>query len=59
MLKKNWEYQIAAFPSGLENITTWAQGNTSAFELTLGEASEFGTTKAIDLKGNDVLSEHG
>ena len=56
--QENWEYQIRAFPSGLENITEWAQGNTSAFELTLiGEATLFGTTKAIDLKGSDVLSE--
>ncbi len=56
--QENWEYQIAAFPSGLENITTWAEDNTTAFELTLvAQASITGTTKAIDLKGNDVLSE--
>lgn len=56
--QENWEYQIAAFPSGLENITTWAEENTTAFELTLvAQASITGTTKAIDLKGNDVLSE--
>ena len=56
--QENWEYQIAAYPSGLENITTWAEGNTSAFELTLvAQATISGTSKAIDLKGNDVLSE--
>jgi len=56
--QENWEYQIAAYPSGLENITTWAQDNTSAFELTLvAQATISGTSKAIDLKGNDVLSE--
>ena len=56
--QENWEYQIAAYPSGLENITTWAEDNTTAFELTLvAQASITGTTKAIDLKGNDVLSE--
>ncbi len=56
--QENWEYQIAAFPSGLENITAWAEENTTAFELTLvAQASITGTTKAIDLKGNDVLSE--
>ncbi len=56
--QENWEYQIAAFPSGLENITTWAEDNTTSFELTLvAQASITGTTKAIDLKGNDVLSE--
>jgi len=56
--QENWEYQIAAYPSGLENITAWAEENTTAFELTLfAQASITGTTKAIDLKGNDVLSE--
>ncbi|MEC7112770.1 MAG: hypothetical protein VXW72_04465, partial [Candidatus Thermoplasmatota archaeon] len=56
--QENWEYQVAAFPSGLENITTWAEENTTAFELTLvAQASITGTTKAMDLKGNDVLSE--
>ncbi len=56
--QENWEYQIAAYPSGLENITTWAEDNTSAFELTVvAQASISGTSKAIDLKGNDVLSE--
>ena len=56
--QENWEYQIAAYPSGLENITTWAEENTSAFELTLvAQATISGTSKAIDLKGNDVLSE--
>ena len=56
--QENWEYQIVAFPSGLENITAWAEENTTAFELTLvAQASITGTTKAIDLKGNDVLSE--
>jgi putative ABC transport system permease protein len=56
--QENWEYQIAAFPSGIENITAWAEENTTAFELTLvAQASITGTTKAIDLKGNDVLSE--
>ena len=56
--QENWEYQISAFPSGLENITAWAEENTTAFELTLvAQASITGTTKAIDLKGNDVLSE--
>ena len=56
--QENWEYQIAAYPSGLENITTWADGNSSAFELTLvAQATISGTSKAIDLKGNDVLSE--
>ena len=56
--QENWEYQIAAFPSGIENITAWAEENTTAFELTLVvQASITGTTKAIDLKGNDVLSE--
>lgn len=56
--QENWEYQIAAYPSGLENITAWAEDNTTAFELTLvAQASITGTTKAIDLKGNDVLSE--
>ena len=56
--QENWEYQISALPSGLENITSWAEDNTSAFELTLvAQASIAGTTKAIDLKGNDVLSE--
>ena len=56
--QENWEYQIAAYPSGLENITTWAEDNTSAFELTLvAQATISGTSKAIDLKGNDVLSE--
>ena len=57
--QENWEYQIAAFPSGLENITEWAQENTTSFELTLvAQATISGTTKAIDLKGNDVLSEN-
>jgi putative ABC transport system permease protein len=57
-VQENWEYQLAAFPSGLENITAWAEENTTAFELTLvAQASITGTTKAIDLKGNDVLSE--
>ena len=56
--QENWEYQVAAFPSGLENITTWAEDNTTAFELTLvAQATISGTTKGIDLKGNDVLSE--
>jgi putative ABC transport system permease protein len=56
--QENWEYQIAAYPSGLGNITTWAEDNTSAFELTLvAQATISGTSKAIDLKGNDVLSE--
>ena len=56
--QENWEYQIAAYPSGLENITAWAEDNTSAFELTLvAQATISGTSKAIDLKGNDVLSE--
>ncbi len=56
--QENWEYQIAAFPSGLQNITAWAEENTTAFELTVvAQASITGTTKAIDLKGNDVLSE--
>tara|TARA_Y100001954_G_scaffold90420_1_gene98992 strand:- start:51 stop:2240 length:2190 start_codon:yes stop_codon:yes gene_type:complete len=56
--QENWEYQIATYPSGLENITTWAEDNTSAFELTLvAQATITGTSKAIDLKGNDVLSE--
>ncbi|MGB0787144.1 MAG: FtsX-like permease family protein, partial [Candidatus Poseidoniaceae archaeon] len=56
--QENWEYQIAAFPSGIENITAWAEENTTAFELTLvAQASITGTTKAIDLKGNEVLSE--
>ena len=56
--QENWEYQIAAFPSGLENITAWAEENTTAFELTLvAQATITGTTKGIDLKGNDVLSE--
>ena len=57
--QENWEYQIAAFPSGLDNVTMWAEDNTSMFELTLvAEATITGTTKAIDLKGNDVLSEN-
>ena len=57
--QENWEYQIAAFPSGLNNVTMWAEDNTSMFELTLvAEATITGTTKAIDLKGNDVLSEN-
>ena len=56
--QENWEYQIAAYPSGLENITAWAEDNTSAFELTLvAQATISGTSKAIDLKGNDILSE--
>ena len=56
--QENWEYQITAYPSGLENITAWAEDNTTAFELTLvAQASITGTTKAIELKGNDVLSE--
>ena len=56
--QENWEYQIAAFPSGLENITAWAEDNTTAFELTLvAQATVSGTTKAIDIKGSDVLSE--
>jgi len=56
--QENWEYQIAAFPSGLENITAWAEENTTAFELTLvAQATVSGTTKAIDIKGSDVLSE--
>jgi putative ABC transport system permease protein len=56
--QENWEYQLAAFPSGIENITAWAEENTTAFELTLvAQGSITGTTKAIDLKGNDVLSE--
>ena len=57
--QENWEYQIVAFPSGLDNVTMWAEDNTSMFELTLvAEATITGTTKAIDLKGNDVLSEN-
>ena len=56
--QENWEYQITAFSSGLENITMWAEDNTTAFELTLvAQATLSGTTKAIDIKGNDVLSE--
>ena len=56
--QENWEYQISAFPSGFENITTWAGRNTTAFELTLvAQATVTGTTKAIDIKGNDILSE--
>ncbi|CAI8378981.1 MAG: Uncharacterised protein [Euryarchaeota archaeon UBA443] len=56
--QENWEYQIAAFPSGLENITAWAEDNTTAFELTLvAQATVTGTTKVIDIKGSDVLSE--
>ena len=57
--QENWEYQIVAFPSGLDNVTMWAEDNASMFELTLvAEATITGTTKAIDLKGNDVLSEN-
>ena len=56
--QENWEYQISAFPSGLENISQWAEGNTTAFELTLvAQSTISGTTLAIDLKGNDVLSD--
>lgn len=56
--QENWEYQIAAYPSSIDNITQWAQNETLSFELTLtSQATLFGSNKILSLKGYDVLTE--
>ena len=57
--QENWEYQIAAYPSNIGNITQWAQNDTLSFELTLtNQATLFDSNKDLTLKGYDVLSEN-
>ena len=57
--QENWEYQIAAYPSNIDNITQWAQNDTLSFELTLtNQATLFDSNKGLTLKGYDVLSEN-
>ena len=57
--QENWEYQIAAYPSSIDNITQWAQNDTLSFELTLtNQATLFDSNKDLTLKGYDVLSEN-
>ena len=57
--QENWEYQIAAYPSSIDNITQWAQNDTFSFELTLtNQATLFDSNKVLTLKGYDVLSEN-
>jgi len=57
--QENWEYQIAAYPSSIDNITQWAQNDTLTFELTLtNQATLFDSNKDLTLKGYDVLSEN-
>ena len=57
--QENWEYQIAAYPSNIDNITQWAQNDTLTFELTLtNQATLFDSNKDLTLKGYDVLSEN-
>ena len=57
--QENWEYQIAAYPSNIDNITQWAQNDTLSFELTLtNQATLFDSNKDLTLKGYDVLSEN-
>ena len=44
--QENWEYQIAAYPSSIDNITQWAQNDTLSFELTLtNQATLFDSNK--------------
>ena len=57
--QENWDYQIAAYPSSIDNITQWAQNDTLSFELTLtNQATLFDSNKVLTLKGYDVLSEN-
>ncbi len=57
--QENWEYQIAAYPSSIDNITQWAQDDALSFELTLtNQATLFDSNKDLTLKGYDVLSEN-
>ena len=56
--QENWEYQIAAYPSSIDNITQWAMNDTLSFELTLtNQATLSDSNKIFSLKGYDVLSE--
>jgi hypothetical protein len=56
--QENWEYQFAMQPTRVDEVVTWSEGNTSSFELTLtSHATLTGTTKAISLRGMDVLSD--
>ena len=56
--QENWEYQIASYPSSIDNITQWAMNDTLSFELTLtNQATLSDSNKIFSLKGYDVLSE--
>lgn len=57
--QENWEYQIAAYPSSIDNITQWAETDASSFELTLTtQATLYDSNKVLTLKGFDILSEN-
>jgi len=56
--QENWEYQIAAYPSNIDNITQWAENDTRSYELTLiTQATLYDSNKVLTLKGYDVVSE--
>ena len=56
--QENWEYQFSMPASSEANVSYWALGNTSSFELTLTSSSIVaGTNKEIVLKGLDVISD--
>ena len=56
--QENWEYQFSMPSSSEENVSNWAIGNTTSFELTLTSSSVVaGTNKEIILKGLDVISD--
>ena len=57
--QENWEYQIAAYPSNIDNITQWAENDTLSYELTLvTQATLYDSNKILTLKGYDVVSEN-
>jgi putative ABC transport system permease protein len=56
--QENWEYQIATYPSNVDNITQWAENNTVSFELTLTtQATLYDSNNVLTLKGYDVVSQ--
>ena len=56
--QENWEYQIAAYPSNIDNITQWAENDSLSYELTLiTQATIYDSNKILTLKGYDVVSE--
>ena len=57
--QESWEYQFIFESKNLNNITDWAEGNTSEIEYILTTSATIsGTTKLIEIKGCDVLSNN-